>query len=283
MIHHIIDAENMLYRYAHVASKYSKDLSRDILAIAISSIRDHITTYRPDVVYWVRGSGISERRLVINEQYRNRDPSLRIFANEAAELVEDYLSRLGIRVVVIPGVESDDIIYQLVQSLKSTQNRIWIVSADKDFLQLIDKSTFVYSPTKRKFYDLLIFFQEFGFRPNQYVLYKSLIGDKSDNVEGVKGYGPVKAKKFLTENAEVDDRSDLNQFFLPSDAARLYENSGLMNLSLEVFKEEDLAVVRSSIKRNREIDPLVAEDLSIVLNKVTILQPFWITPFQKLS
>ena len=70
------------------------------------------------------------------------------------------------------------------------------MSTDKDFLQLVDDRIKVWSPTKKKRYDVENFEEEYGIRPNNYLLLRMFEGDRSDNISGVKGIG----KKTLLKN-----------------------------------------------------------------------------------
>ena len=63
------------------------------------------------------------------------------------------------------------------------------MSTDKDFLQLVDDTTIVWSPTKKKLYNTKLVKEEFGIESKNLLLYRVLDGDKSDNIPGVYGCG----------------------------------------------------------------------------------------------
>jgi DNA polymerase-1 len=73
------------------------------------------------------------------------------------------------------------------------------MSADQDFLQLCSDSVQVYSPIKKKFYGPKEVFDEYGLWPQNFINYKVLMGDTSDNLPGVKGLGPKKLYKLFPE------------------------------------------------------------------------------------
>jgi 5'-3' exonuclease len=94
-----------------------------------------------------------------------------------------------------PGIlEADDVISWLSKEIKG---RTVIVSVDQDMLQLVDQKTVVYSPIK----DVLITIENFeevtGVSNDQFLRYKSLMGDKSDNLPGLPKCGPKTAKKLV--------------------------------------------------------------------------------------
>ena len=86
------------------------------------------------------------------------------------------------------------------------------MSTDQDFYQLVNDKVRVYSPTKKKMYDKQSIFDEFGIHAQNYIYFKILNGDKSDNVEGVKGIGLATAKKALPMICE-DKEVTLDEIF----------------------------------------------------------------------
>tara|TARA_R100001463_G_scaffold12525_1_gene34055 strand:- start:310 stop:711 length:402 start_codon:yes stop_codon:yes gene_type:complete len=85
-------------------------------------------------------------------------------------------------------IEADDVIGYLSKHIYKN-NKTTIVSTDKDFLQLVDKTTNVYSPTKKKMYDEDKVFEEYGIHPSNFLLFRMFDGDKSDGIPGVNGIG----------------------------------------------------------------------------------------------
>ncbi len=108
----------------------------------------------------------------------------------------DYLKCLPVNISIIDKIEADDTIAYLCQKLKDD---VIIYSADQDFLQLVNKRVTVYSPIKKKFYKPKDVFDQYGLWPQNFITMKCLMGDKSDNLPGVKGLGPKKLFKFFPE------------------------------------------------------------------------------------
>jgi DNA polymerase-1 len=84
-----------------------------------------------------------------------------------------------------------------------------IVSADKDFLQLVDENITVYSPIAKEYYTPKLVKEKFGLPAKNFILYKTLMGDNSDKVPGLKGLGPKKLFKFFPELQEEISLDDL--------------------------------------------------------------------------
>lgn len=123
--------------------------------------------------------------------------------------VQDYLECLPIHQLVMEKLEADDIMAWIAKKASvSNVKKCTIVSSDKDFLQLIDDTVEVYAPVKKKTFTSSNIFEELKVLPENYNLVKALLGDNSDNLQGVKGLGiktVVKEfPKLLTEITDLD-------------------------------------------------------------------------------
>ena len=158
------------------------------------------------------GAGGSQRRRKILPNYKaNRKPGKRItrwdaFKNAAEEkdamkiqfsrLIE-YLDLLPINVISIDRIEADVTIAYIAHTLLDED--VTIMSADQDFLQLVNERITVWSPIKKKFYTPRMVMDDYGVPAHNFLMYKVLMGDKSDNIEGVKGLGPKKLPKIVPD------------------------------------------------------------------------------------
>jgi 5'-3' exonuclease len=112
-----------------------------------------------------------------------------------------YLQYLPVNMVSLDNVEADDTIAHLALDYFK-DFKVSIMSADKDFLQLVDARINVWSPTKKKLYGQADVSNEYGFHPTNFVYFRTLDGDTSDNIDGIKGCGAktiLKAFPFLRE------------------------------------------------------------------------------------
>jgi len=158
------------------------------------------------------GAGGSQRRRKISPNYKaNRKPGKRITRWDAfkdareekdamkiqfSRLIE-YLDFLPVNVISIDRIEADDTIAYIAHTLLDED--VTILSADQDFLQLVDERITVWSPTKKKFYTPRMVMDDYGVPAHNFLMYKVLMGDKSDNIEGVKGLGPKKLPKIIPD------------------------------------------------------------------------------------
>ncbi len=120
-------------------------------------------------------------------------------------LAECYLKALPINELCIDYVEADDTIAYCATDLFKKSESVTIMSSDKDFLQLANSRIKVWSPTKKKLYGPAEILNEYGIHPNNFVLYRAMDGDDSDNIDGISGAGLktiIKHFPFLQEEKE---------------------------------------------------------------------------------
>ena len=120
----------------------------------------------------------------------------------------DYLDCLPVHQIVIEKLEADDIMAYLAKRASNAGKKVTIVSSDKDFLQLIDNNIEVYAPVKKKTFTKDNILEEIKVLPTNFNIVKSLLGDNSDNLPGVKGLG-IKTivsefPKLLTEKTDLE-------------------------------------------------------------------------------
>jgi 5'-3' exonuclease len=107
-----------------------------------------------------------------------------------------YLQLLPVNMLSLDNVEADDTMAHLALDYFKDWN-VKIMSADKDFLQLVSDKIMVWSPTKKKLYAPLDVLTEFGVHPTNFVYFRAIDGDNSDNIDGIKGGGLKTIKKAL--------------------------------------------------------------------------------------
>jgi DNA polymerase-1 len=149
-------------------------------------------------------SGRNIQRMTNHETFDDLDEENDSKVNQIARLVH-YLKCLPIHLISLDKVEADDIIAHLANYMAEKHNsKCVIVSADKDFLQLVNNNITVYSPMIKEYYTPQTVIEKFGLPPKNFILYKTLLGDNSDKIPGLKGLGPKKLFKFFPELAKQE-------------------------------------------------------------------------------
>ena len=166
------------------------------------------------------GKGSSQSRKNVDSNYKAQREGVRVtnwemFDNKEQEYASmgdqldrlyDYLECLPVQHLTVDKVEADDVIAYIANEADKKGNKATIVSSDKDFLQIVTKNVNVYSPIKKKFYDPSMVKAEVGMLPENYLVAKSLLGDNSDNLSGVRGLGVktlLKEFNYLVERPGV--------------------------------------------------------------------------------
>ena len=189
--------------------------------------------------------------------------------NQMARLIQ-YLKCLPVTVISIDGLEADDIIGYLSNKFQAYNETtsVTIMSADKDFLQLISDKVQVYSPVKKKVYKPKDVLEEFGVSSYNFLNYKILMGDQSDNIPGITGLGPVKLLKLFPElisenKIELNDiiessanKIDENKLYLSVVERRhqLEINRKLMSLDGSFLSPENKQLVKDAFNDSYELN-----------------------------
>jgi len=208
----------------------------------LMSLQKMTREIKPDniVIVWDGGGG-SKKRQALAKQYKEGRKPLKLNRAYAGmtKLEEsqnrydqmkrtiDYLNEMPVVQLMLEDVEADDVIAYICQ-MQSLKGKIKIiVSMDKDFYQLCDGETMIYSPVRDEFLTKKRIVEQFDIHPNNFALARAIDGDKSDNLEGIKGAGlKTIAKKF---NFLVEEKSyTLDDLFnyckINKSTTKLYKN-----------------------------------------------------------
>ena len=164
-------------------------------------------------------------------------------------LIMEGLNALNIPIYTKEGFEGDDIIGTIAKKATELNHKTYILTGDKDSLQLIDKegSVSVLIPSKGEIvtYDWDKVYEKLGVYPNQVIDYKALCGDTSDNIPGVKGIGPKTACSLLEEYKTLENiYENIDEITKKSVKEKLIENKETAYLSQFL----------ATIKRDVDID-----------------------------
>jgi len=209
----------------------------------LKSIRYTCDILKPSrcIIVFDGKDGSKRRRKIYPEYKENRKVKQRLNRNvdwgtapmdeqqsmkqQMGRLIE-YLEQLPLTLICIDGIEADDTIAYISQQLLPKSD-IFIMSTDKDFLQLVDDRVKVWSPTKKKLYTKNEVFDEYGIPSKNILTYRILDGDKSDNINGIKGAGIKSIIKYCPQitTDELFDVMDLMDFAKTSNnKIKLLEN-----------------------------------------------------------
>ena len=143
----------------------------------------------------------------ISKDYKANRPPMPQELAEQLKPIKDFFDLSGVISYSKAGFEADDILSTLAARYKDKYD-IVIVTGDKDFCQIIDDNTTLYDPFKRKRMDSAYVKDKYGIKPSQFLDYLALVGDSADNIPGVKGIGPKRAFKLLSEFSNLEEIFD---------------------------------------------------------------------------
>jgi 5'-3' exonuclease len=143
----------------------------------------------------------------LNRTYEELSDSITESQNFKKELIRtvNYLDVLPVTVMALDQVEADDTIAYLAKQTFKDSN-VTIMSTDKDFLQLASDKINIWSPLKKKIFGCKEIVDEYGINCKNFVFYRVMEGDVSDNIPGLDGVGlkrVLQAFPFLGEEPQV--------------------------------------------------------------------------------
>ena len=196
-------------------------------------------------------SGRNLQRITNWEVFEDLDDEHDAKVDQIVRLIQ-YLKMLPIKTTIIDKVEADDIIAVLSKKLVEKYNStVFIVSSDKDFVQLVTDKIILYRPMEKEYYNTETVKEKFGVLSENFILYKTLLGDNSDKIPGVKGLGEKGIfKKFpeLTEKKlTLEDIFDISArkfkehvvySRIVQDRTKLENSFKIMDLSIPFLDDE---------------------------------------------
>lgn len=222
----LIDALNMFIRsYVINPTLDPKGIPIGGAVGFMKSLQKVCRQLRPhEVVICWDGIGGSQRRKAQDKNYKaGRKPlrfNRRMFEldpvaqeqNKIYQLIRlhEYLNELPIIQISLDGIEADDVIAYLATHEKYKEWQRVIISSDKDFYQLCDSRTVVYRPIQDEVITKGLLTMKEGIHPTNYALARAVVGDKSDNLPGIKQVGMKTVAKFFSfleesKQYEVED------------------------------------------------------------------------------
>jgi DNA polymerase-1 len=247
----LIDGNNTLHRTYWIANNTGRTLinskgenTGNAFTFA-KTIKSYVDQFNANKVYiaWDKKllSEVSFRSTLTEGSYKGtRDQDRNKAVYESADAIVSMVDSLGVKNIFPGKLEADDVISWLSKTI--TGKKI-IISVDKDFIQLVAKDISYYNPIKKLLVDELNFKETYNVDPKEYLYFKAILGDVSDNIPGIEGFGKVKGLKLAIAYNQYVKTGTCNEKDLQvikENEHIINNNLKLMDLSygLEQFKEE---------------------------------------------
>ena len=203
----LVDGSSYLYRAYHALPPLENSKKQPTGAIkgVISMIKKiRIDHPESDLAVVFDAKGKTFRHDMYKEYKANRPPMPEDLVSQI-EPIHKIIQLMGIKLIMISGVEADDVIGTLAEQARNKKLDTVISTGDKDMTQLVCKNVSVVNTMTGELLDESGVKEKFGVPPEHITDYLALIGDKSDNVPGVDKVGPKTAVKWLDEYTNLEN------------------------------------------------------------------------------
>ncbi|MBP7710451.1 MAG: DNA polymerase I [Rickettsiales bacterium] len=171
-------------------------------------------------------------------------------------IVRESAESLNLAILEKTGFEADDIIATITKKAELEGFEVLIVSSDKDLMQLVNESTFMYDSMKNRFIGIAEVKEKFFVEPLQVLDILSLMGDSSDNIPGVRGIGPKTAAELINEFGTLEN------IFLNLDKIKQDKRRELLREGEEKAKlSKVLAALKEDVELGISLDDLKIQSL----------------------
>jgi len=235
---YLIDGNSYIYRAYHGIKglSTSRGLPTNAIYGFTKILLKIINNKKPSAIAVVFDSPAPTKRHNIYEQYKAQRPEIPNDLLVQIPYIKKIIKALGIKTYEKQGYEADDILATLATIASYKGIDVYIVSADKDMLQIVNKNIKIYDPLKNLIIDKDYVLKKFGIMPERIAELMALTGDSIDNIPGVKGIGPKTAKEILSKHTLKEILTELS--FIKNKRLRklILENKDTIKMSFELAK-----------------------------------------------
>ncbi|MFH1014860.1 MAG: 5'-3' exonuclease H3TH domain-containing protein, partial [Nitrospirota bacterium] len=204
---YLIDGNSYVYRafYAIKGLTNSKGFPTNAIYGFTTTLLKIIREKKPDgVAVFFDTPELTERHRIFKE-YKAQRPETPNELVRQLPRIREMIAAFNISIFEMPGYEADDLIGTIAKEAGKKRSSVFIVTADKDMLQLVDENIKIYDPVKDRILDNEYVKEKFGVEPERVPEFMALTGDAADNIPGIKGIGEKTAKELLTAFKGLDE------------------------------------------------------------------------------
>lgn len=210
----LLDAYALIFRgyYAFIKNPRINSKGMDTSAIMgfMNSLMDVIKREKPDHLAVAFDNGGSQLRNDIFPEYKAHRDATPEAIKIAIPYIQDLLKAMHIPIIEVKGYEADDLIGTIAKQAEKQNYKVFMVTPDKDFAQLVSENIFMYKPARMgngiEIWGIPEVLAKFEIeRPDQVIDFLGMMGDAADNIPGLPGVGEVTAKKLLKEFGTMEN------------------------------------------------------------------------------
>jgi len=249
----LVDGSSYLFRAFHALPPLITSRGQHTGAVkgVINMIRSLVKAYPGSHIAVVFDAKGKTFRNAIYPEYKAHRPPMPDELRSQIDPIHAIIRAMGLPILVIDGVEADDVIGTLATQATERGIRTLISTGDKDLAQLVSAHVTLLNTMSNEFLDADGVSAKFGLPPERIVEYLALTGDKADNIPGVAGVGPKTAVKWLQEYGSLEGLLAHKEQVSGKIGERLRESLDMLWLS------HRLATIKRDVDLDVDIEDLV--------------------------
>jgi len=210
----LLDAYALIFRgyFAFIKNPRINSKGMDTSAIMgfMNALMDVIKREKPDHLAVAFDKGGSDYRYEMYQEYKAHRDETPEAIKIAVPYIQELLKAMHIPIIEMAGFEADDLIGTLAKQAEKEDFKVYMVTPDKDFAQLVSENIFMYKPARMgndiEIWGIPEVLEKFEIeRPEQVIDFLGMMGDAADNIPGLPGVGEKTAKKFLKEYGTLEN------------------------------------------------------------------------------
>jgi len=233
----LVDGSSYLYRAFHAFPPLTNSNGEPTGAMygVLNMLKSLISQVQPShiaVVFDAKGKTFRDEMF---EQYKSHRPPMPDDLRKQIQPLHDMIRALGIPLLVVEGVEADDVIGTLARQASQNGQKVLISTGDKDMAQLVDDNIMLINTMNNSLLDRDGVIEKYGIPPELIIDYLALMGDSSDNIPGVSGIGEKTALGLL------QGIGSMAQIYANLDKVAELPIRGAKKLGEKLLAEKDMA------------------------------------------
>jgi DNA polymerase-1 len=210
----LLDAYALIFRgyFAFIKNPRITSNGMDTSAIMgfMNALMDVIKREKPDHLAVAFDKGGSDVRYEMYQEYKAHRDETPEAIRIAVPYIQEILRAMHIPIIEVAGIEADDLIGTIAKQAEKENYKVFMVTPDKDFAQLVSENIFMYKPARMgndiEIWGVPEVLKRFDIeRPEQVIDFLGMMGDAADNIPGLPGVGEVTAKKLLKEFGSMEN------------------------------------------------------------------------------
>ncbi|MEA3404705.1 MAG: DNA polymerase I [Pseudomonadota bacterium] len=202
----LVDGSSYLFRAFHAMPPLTNSKGQATGAIfgVMNMLGKLLEQYQPEKIAVVFDAKGKTFRNDMYAEYKAHRPPMPDELRTQIEPLHEIVKAFGLPLLVIEGVEADDVIGTLAQQATEAQHDTLISTGDKDMAQLVNEHVTLINTMNDALSTPETVLEKFGVRPDQIIDYLALMGDSADNIPGIPKCGPKTAAKWLQAHGTID-------------------------------------------------------------------------------